>query len=78
MGASLKDEHVANPQESNASEGEVTPLVLRPDKSTNESSDNHDLVDENGPKDGGPWHASGEEEVKKEERSGDSPDTVNS
>jgi len=73
VATSLEDEHVTNPKESNAAEGEVTPFVGRPDESTNKTSDNHDLIDQDSPHDGRPWHASGEEKVEKEKGSGDEP-----
>jgi len=70
---SLEDEHVTDPKESNASKGEVTPLIGGPDESTDKTSDNHNLIDQDSPHDSGPWHASGEEEIEKEKRSGDEP-----
>jgi len=71
--AGLENEHVPDPEESNAAKGEVAPLVLGPDESTDETGDDHDLVDQDGPHDSGPGHASGEEKIEKEERSGDEP-----
>jgi len=69
----LPDELVDDVEESEAGKDEVSPLVRRLDECTNKTSDDHDLVDKNHEEDGWPWHAGGEEQVEKQERSGDEP-----
>lgn len=71
--ACLPDENVKDVDERSATKGEVSPLVAGRDKGTNKTGNNHDLVDENHEESGWPWHASGEEEIHKKERSGDDP-----
>lgn len=76
VGTSLEDKQISNPKEGNAAKGEVSPFVRGPDESTNESGYDHNLVDQDSPENGRPWHAGGEEEVHEEERSGDEPGTL--
>jgi len=71
--AALPDKDPNNVEESSATEGEVTPLVGATDKSTNETSDNHDFIDENDEEDSGPGKSGGQHQVKKKERGGDEP-----
>lgn len=54
------DDVPANSEESNHGEDEVSPLVGRSDESTNETGDNHDLIEENGVEDSWPWKTGGE------------------
>lgn len=74
VGASFEDEHVKDVEEGNVAENEVWPLVAGRDDSTDKTGDDHDLVDENGVENRGPWHAGGQEQVHEEKRSGDDPD----
>lgn len=74
--ASLPDEDVHNPEESEAAKDEVSPLVAAGDQSTNETGDDHNLVDQDSPENGRGGHASGEEQVKEQERSGNDPSTL--
>lgn len=55
-----------------------TPFVTGLDKSTHESSDNHDFIDEQSPDDCWPWETSSEKEIHQKERSGDDPIDVTS
>lgn len=72
----LPDEHVKDVEQSGAAECEVAKLVRASDKSTNETGNNHDLVDENDKKNGRPRHTSGQEEIHEQEGSGDEPINV--
>jgi hypothetical protein len=74
--ASLPGELVDNVQESNAAKDKVWPLVDALDKSTDQTSDNHDFVDKNNPEDGRPWHTSSEQQVHEQQRRGDEPVNV--
>lgn len=74
--AGLEGEDPDDEQKSDAAEGEVSPLVARTDESANETRDDHDLVNEDNVQDGRPRHASGEEQVQEQERSGDEPVNV--
>lgn len=76
MGASFEDEHVEDVEEGDTAENEVWPLVAGGDESTNETSDDHDLVNEDGVENGGPWHAGGQEQVHEEKGSSDDPVNV--
>lgn len=71
--ARLPDQLVDDIDEGEVAESEVSPLVFGGDECADETGNDHDLVDNDGPKDGRPWHASGEHEVGQEERSGDDP-----
>ena len=71
--ARLPDEHVDDPGERDAAEGEVAPLVRADDEGADEAGDDHDLVDEDGVHDGGPGQGGGQEEVEEEEGGGDDP-----
>lgn len=75
---SLPGEHVDNVEESNAAKDEVWPLVDALDKSTHQTSDNHNFVDKNNPEDGRPWHTSSEQQVHEQQRRGDEPVNVSS
>lgn len=76
MFAGLPGEDVDNPEKGDATEGVVTPLIGGLDESTSESGDNHDLVNQDEEKDGGPWHASGKKQIHKEQRRGNDPVNV--
>ena len=39
-------------------------LVTRRDQRADETGDDHDLIDQQGVENGGPWHASGQEQVQ--------------
>lgn len=54
----------------------VWPLVDALDESTNQTSDNHDFVDENNPENGRPWHTSSEQQVHEQKWCGDEPINV--
>jgi hypothetical protein len=73
VNAGLPDQLVHNVNKSEAAEGEVSPLVLGLDESTDETGNNHDLVDEDGPQDSGPWHSGGEQKISQEKRSRNEP-----
>src|SRR5690242_5208285 len=55
---------------------EIGPLVPANDERTDKTSDDHDLVDEDGPENRGPWHASSEQQVQKQEWCRDEPINV--
>jgi hypothetical protein len=82
VGASVKarlpDKLVDNVYEREAAEDEVSPLVIGNDERANKTSHNHDLVNNDGPKDSRPWHSGGEQEIEKEERGGNEPINVSS
>lgn len=71
--ASFPDKLVNDVEECSAAEGEVAPLVAGPDKSASKTSDDHDLVDQDGEEDGRPWHASGEKQIGEQKGSSDDP-----
>jgi len=71
--AALPDKDPDNVEESSAAEGKVAPLVRATDESTDETSDNHDFIDENDKEDSGPGKSGSQHQVKKKERSGDEP-----
>lgn len=48
-------------------------LVLGYHKCTDQTSDDHDLINEKRVKYSGPWHASSQEQVHEQKRSGDDP-----
>jgi hypothetical protein len=73
MTATLPDEDPDDVEESKAAEGEVTPLVGATDEGTDETSDNHDLIDENDEEDGRPGQSGGQHQVEKKERGSDEP-----
>ena len=50
-----------------------TDLVIRDDQGADQTSDDHDLVDEDCVEYSGPWHAGGQEQVHEQERGGDDP-----
>lgn len=74
--ACLPDENVDDPEQSDAAKGVVSPLVAGRDKSTNETGDNHDPVDEDDPGSGWPWHGGREHQVREQEGSSDEPGTM--
>jgi len=74
--ASFPGEHVDDVAESEAAEGEVTPLVAGPNECAGETSDNHDPVNQDDVEDRRPGHASGEKQVGEQQRSGDEPVNV--
>lgn len=71
--AGLPDEHVEDVEESDAAKGEVSPLVGGRGECSDETGDDHDLVDENYEEGGGPWHPRGEEQVHEKQRGSDDP-----
>lgn len=71
--ASLPDKNPDNVEEGSAAEGKVAPLVRAADESTNETSDNHNLIDQDDEEKSGPRHGGGQQEIHQEERSGDEP-----
>lgn len=76
MLASFPGEDVNDVSKSNTSESEVSPLVASPDERANQTSDNHDPINQNDVKDRRPGHAGGEKQVGKQERSGNEPINV--
>lgn len=62
-------------EEGNHAERPVPPLVAGDDQSTNETSDDHDLVNNNGPEDGRPGQTGGQEQIHQEQWCGDDPET---
>ena len=71
--ARLPDQLVNDVDEGEVAESEVSPLVLGGDECADKTGDDHNLINNDGPKDGGPWHASGEHEVGEKQRGGDDP-----
>ena len=73
MGTTNKDKRVEDVEEGEHAEGPVAPLVGRLGEGANETSDDHDLIGQNGDENGGSRDASGQEEVEQEKRGGDKP-----
>ena len=73
VAAGLPDKLVDNVEKRNAANDKVRPLVPADNESTNQTGDNHDLVNEYGPEDRGPRHASSEEKVEQQKRSRNEP-----
>lgn len=76
MDARLPDELVDDVHEREATEDKVTPLVVRNDECSHQAGDYHNFIYNDSPEDGWPWHSSGEQEIEKQERSGDEPINV--
>jgi len=66
-------ELVDDVEESDAAENKVSPLVTALYESTDKTSDDHDLINDNNPHDGRPWHAGSEEQVDEQKRRSDEP-----
>lgn len=73
VSAGLPDQLVDDVDECETAESEVSPLVPGLDKSSNETGDNHDLINNDGPHNGWPWHTSSEQEIGEKKRCGDEP-----
>jgi hypothetical protein len=73
VSAGFPNQLVDNVDECKTAESEVSPLVPGLDESSNQTGDNHNLVDNDGPENGGPWHTGGKEEIGKKKRSGNEP-----
>lgn len=73
MLAALKDDGPDDVEEGSAGEGKVSPLVAGLQESTDETADDHDLVREDGDKDGGPGQTGRQEQVHQQQRGGDEP-----
>ena len=71
--ASFPDKLVNDVEQCSAAESEVAPLVAGPDESASKTSNDHDLVDQDGEENGRPGHASGEKKVGEQKGSGDDP-----
>ena len=69
---------VDNVEESDTAKGKVCPLVAVVDEGTNESRDNHNLIDSNDEQCSRPRHARGQQQIEQQERSGDEPINVSS
>jgi hypothetical protein len=54
---------VCNEEKGENCEDEATPLVSACNESTNKTSDNCDLVNEDSPEDGGPWETGSQEQI---------------
>ena len=54
---------VSDAEKGDGSEDKVTPLVGRSNKSTNQTSDNHDFIQKDGIEDGGPRQTSCQEQI---------------
>jgi hypothetical protein len=73
MGARFPNQLVHDINERKTTEREVSPLVPGLDKSSNKTGDNHNLIDNDGPENSGPWHTSGKKEIGEKKRSGNEP-----
>ena len=71
--ASFPGELVDDVEQRSAAKRKVAPLVAGSDEGACETSDDHDLVNEDSEENGRPGHASGEEQVGEQKRSGDDP-----
>lgn len=68
------DDEVVKHSEHGRTPGSIeSPFVSGGDQSTNEASDDHDLVQEDCPEDCRPWKAGGEHKVGQEQRRGHKP-----
>lgn len=66
-------EDVHNVEESETAKDEITPLVGSGDKSTDKTSDDHDLVNEKSDQDGGPWETGCQEQIEEKQWCCDEP-----
>lgn len=57
---------------------DVAHLVARLYQSADETSHNHDFIEEDGVEDGRPWHAGSQEQIHEQQRSCNRPVPVNS
>ena len=73
VGTGFEEKHVCDEKEGGTTEDVVSPLVAAVHEGTRQTSDDHDLVDENGVGDCRPWKARRKEQVHKQERRGDDP-----
>lgn len=48
-------------------------LVGRGDQSANKAGDDHDLINQDGVEDSGPWQTSSQEDIHEQQRRGDNP-----
>ena len=48
-------------------------LVAGSDQGANKTGDDHDLINQEGIKDSGPWQTSSKEDIHKQQRRGDDP-----
>jgi len=71
--STLEDDGVGDKEESRTTENEEAPLVAGLNQSTDETSDNHDLIHDDDVEDGGPRHSAREEKVQEQQRSGEKP-----
>lgn len=69
----LPDQDVEDVEQSGTAESKVSPFVAGRNEGSDETRDDHDLVDQDDEEGGGPGHSRGEEQVHEEERSGDDP-----
>lgn len=60
-------------EQSSATKGEVSPLVAGANESASKTSDDHNLIDEDGEENRRPGHASGEKQVGEQKGSGNDP-----
>ena len=63
VSAPLENNSVGDEEESDATKGEVSPLVGALDESTNETGDDHDFIEENGVGDGWSGQTACQEEI---------------
>ena len=71
--AGLEGEHVRDVEEGGAAESVVAPLVASVDEGADETSHDHDLVNEDGEEDGRPGHGGSEKQVHEQQWGGDRP-----
>ena len=73
MATTFEDDSPGHEEEGNAAENEVTPLVGAVDQSTNQTSNNHDLIDQNCVENGGCWQSAGQQEIEQQQWCSEEP-----
>ena len=71
--ATLPHEDPDNVEESNTAEDEVTPLVRAANEGADETSDNHDFVNEDDEQKSGPGDGSSQHQIEEKQRGSDEP-----
>lgn len=73
MFACLPDQDVNNVEERDAAKDKVSPLVTGGDQSSDQTSNDHDLVDENDEENAWPRHGRSQHQIGQEQRCSDDP-----
>lgn len=76
VAATVDNELVDDKEEGEHAKDPVTPLVRSLGKGTNETSHDHDLIGQDGDKNGGPWDTGGKEKIREQQWCSDEPVNV--